>query len=82
MNWLYINLFWLQMQSYYSHLQAKYDIAPGTSTLELMTGAELWVISMDFLLEFPRPLQPNVILIAHSSIGLNKDQKVSSFADN
>ncbi|XP_038053809.1 UDP-glucuronosyltransferase 2C1-like [Patiria miniata] len=76
MSLLYGGLYSLHMWWGFSALQDKHGIAPNTPTLELMGRAELWIISNDFVLEFPRPLQPNVILVAHSSIGISEDREV------
>ena len=60
----------------YSFLQAMHNIAPDTSIVELSGRAELWIICMDFVLDFPRPLHPNVVLISPPTVGRQDAAKV------
>ncbi|KAM9475421.1 UDP-glucuronosyltransferase 2A1-like isoform 1-T1 [Clarias gariepinus] len=38
-------------------------IDPNTDVLSLMQGADLWLMRVDFVFEFPRPTMPNVVYI-------------------
>ena len=75
MNRVYNVLFYLQAWRC-SQLQRKYGIAPAASLVELVKRAELWVFAMNFVLDYPRPLPPNVVVIANPSIGVHADLKV------
>ncbi len=46
----------------YQHLKLKYNIKPEISILQSFRQAELIVFNMNFPLEYPRPLHPNMIL--------------------
>ncbi|XP_022108922.1 UDP-glucuronosyltransferase 2C1-like isoform X2 [Acanthaster planci] len=75
MSYLYTVLFYEQA-CHYSPLQRKYGIGPAASVVELIGRAELWIFSMNLVLDYPRPLQPNLILIAVPTIGVQADLKV------
>ncbi|XP_064815463.1 UDP-glucuronosyltransferase 2B15-like isoform X2 [Oncorhynchus masou masou] len=48
------------------HYQAVCDefFQPGVDFYELLQGADLWLMRVDFVFEFPRPTMPNVIYMA------------------
>ncbi|XP_072020161.1 UDP-glucuronosyltransferase 2A3-like isoform X2 [Amphiura filiformis] len=48
---------------YLDELKQKYNINPEISTFETLSQAEIWFIYGNFVLDFPRPYQPNVISV-------------------
>ena len=47
----------------YEMLKVKYNIKPDISIYDAPAEAELWFVHLDFALDFPRPMMPNVIPI-------------------
>ncbi|XP_022099589.1 UDP-glucuronosyltransferase 2B20-like [Acanthaster planci] len=68
----------------YDKLKIKYNIKPEISTLESYKQAVLYFLHGSFALEFPRPLQPNTIVVLHNA-GLHSNETlketVSEFLD-
>ncbi len=52
----------LKTMNNYQQLKIKYNIKPEISILQSFRQAELIVFNMNFPLEYPRPLYPNMIL--------------------
>ena len=46
----------------YDEVKKKYNINPAISTYQTLGQSEIWFISSHFVLDFPRPYQPNVVL--------------------
>ncbi|XP_022099575.1 UDP-glucuronosyltransferase-like [Acanthaster planci] len=51
----------------YDKLKIKYNIKPEISTLESYKQAVLYFLHGSFALEFPRPVQPNTIVVLHNA---------------
>ncbi|KAI5610416.1 UDP glucuronosyltransferase 5 family, polypeptide E1 isoform X1, partial [Silurus asotus] len=47
---------------YYQHIISEF-IDPGENIYSLIQGADLWLMRIDFVFEFPRPTMPNIIYI-------------------
>ncbi|KAJ7984616.1 hypothetical protein DPEC_G00356620 [Dallia pectoralis] len=47
---------------HYDRLVEKY-FEPGTTFYHLLQGADLWLMRVDFVFEFPRPTMPNIVYI-------------------
>ncbi len=65
-NTLYSAFHWQLTKLSYRHLdelKIKYDIKPKLSTLDTLSQAEILFITSDFVLDFPRPYQPNVVSV-------------------
>ncbi|KAJ3614770.1 hypothetical protein NHX12_018340 [Muraenolepis orangiensis] len=47
---------------HYNRLVDKY-LEPGTNFYQLLQGAHIWLMRVDFVFEFPRPTMPNIVYI-------------------
>ncbi|CAL8259364.1 unnamed protein product [Arctogadus glacialis] len=47
---------------HYNRLAEKY-LEPGTDFYQLLQGAHIWLMRVDFVFEFPRPTMPNIIYV-------------------
>lgn len=52
----------LVVSPHYDRLVEKY-FEPGTSFYHLLQGADIWLMRVDFVFEFPRPTMPNIVYI-------------------
>ena len=52
--------------------KARMGLSPGVGTKEIISRSELFIFNWDFLIEFPRPVTPNVILIGGLTIAQPK----------
>ncbi|XP_077978876.1 UDP-glucuronosyltransferase 2C1-like [Glandiceps talaboti] len=52
------------MLPHYRNLQHKYNIRPDLTLHKMAEAAELFIYNTDFAFDYPRPLMPNVVLIA------------------
>ncbi|KAF5892312.1 UDP-glucuronosyltransferase 2A1-like isoform X1, partial [Clarias magur] len=59
----------ISQYTYHMYIKPAYQdvigkfIDPNTDVLSLMQGADLWLMRVDFVFEFPRPTMPNVVYI-------------------
>ncbi|XP_022098652.1 UDP-glucuronosyltransferase 2C1-like isoform X1 [Acanthaster planci] len=83
-------LYWVMSYSYdkyvltpYDKLLQKRNIRPDANFFQLLTEAKLWIFNSDFVVDFPRPLNPQVKFVGGFLAGSAKplNQEWQSFVD-
>ena len=59
---LNIAIDYMVVSPHYNRLAEKY-LEPGTDFYQLLQGAHIWLMRVDFVFEFPRPTMPNIIYV-------------------
>ncbi|MBN3298333.1 UDB31 glucuronosyltransferase, partial [Amia calva] len=59
---LSLYVYWFVTNPPYQAVCERY-FGPGVDIYSLMQGADLWLMRMDFIFEFPRPTMPNVVYV-------------------